>query len=582
MSRRVRRRPITTVLVAVLLGLVGPWLAPSIVSGSAQQRPVAPRVFNLDLPSTAPDSPLRARGVVASGDFETSPFRLVGLSWAHRSRVDLAASVRFRSGGIWSDWYDLEADEHHAPDPGGGESQQARGGTDPIVVPESNALQVRVSSLSGRIPPGLRVDLVDPGQSSADAVVAVADSSAAVAAVQAPRIFTRAEWGADETLRSDVVEYGNVDGAIIHHTVTANSYSQDEVPAIIRSIYAFHVQSRGWRDIGYNFLVDRFGRIWEGRFGGVDKPVVGAHTSGYNYVSFGASAIGTFTADEPTTATTDAFARLVAWKLEREGVDPAGTTQLNGTSMQAVSGHRDANQTLCPGDRLYAKLGSIRAQAASLVANGTLDAAAVARFVDQVYSDFLGRQPTANERSAASDAVLSGRLSRYEVATQLSNTDEWIGTRVTRFYRDTLGREPDQGGLDGWVAAIKRGMPIAQAAAGFYASEEYYRGFGGGTDAGWVADLYAKLLNRPPDADGLNGWVAALRAGMQRDYLAAGFYGSPESLANRIDDLYRELLGRPAEPGGIRSWSPVVQVQGDLVLAAALAGSLEYFQRAQR
>ena len=68
----------------------------------------------------------------------------------------------------------------------------------------------------------------------------------------------------------------------MHHTVNANDYTADEVPGIMRSIYAYHVKSRGWRDIGYNFLVDRFGRIWEGRYGGIDKPVVGAHTCGYN------------------------------------------------------------------------------------------------------------------------------------------------------------------------------------------------------------------------------------------------------------------------------------------------------------
>ena len=68
----------------------------------------------------------------------------------------------------------------------------------------------------------------------------------------------------------------------VHHTVNANDYTRDEVPGILRSIYAYHTQSRGWSDVGYNFLVDRFGRIWEGRYGGVDRPVVGAHTLGYN------------------------------------------------------------------------------------------------------------------------------------------------------------------------------------------------------------------------------------------------------------------------------------------------------------
>ena len=88
--------------------------------------------------------------------------------------------------------------------------------------------------------------------------------------------------------------YGTVKTGFIHHTVNANNYTAEQVPALLRGIYAYHTQSRGWRDIGYNFLVDRFGRIWEGRWGGVNRAVVGAHTLGYNEVSFAMSAIGNF------------------------------------------------------------------------------------------------------------------------------------------------------------------------------------------------------------------------------------------------------------------------------------------------
>ena len=108
----------------------------------------------------------------------------------------------------------------------------------------------------------------------------------------------------------------------MHHTVNANDYTEAQVPGIIRSIYAYHVQSRGWSDIGYNFLVDRFGRIWEGRYGGVDKPVVGAHTLGYNEYSFAMSAIGNFDVVQPPEAMLQAYGALFAWKLALHGVDP--------------------------------------------------------------------------------------------------------------------------------------------------------------------------------------------------------------------------------------------------------------------
>src|SRR5699024_1408108 len=118
-----------------------------------------------------------------------------------------------------------------------------------------------------------------------------------------PTIYSRAQWGANEKLRDkSSLRYGTISGGFVHHTVNANDYTAEQVPGIIRSIYAYHTRSRGWSDIGYNFLVDRFGRIWEGRFGGVDKAVVGAHTLGYNDYSFAMSAIGNFETVRPSQA----------------------------------------------------------------------------------------------------------------------------------------------------------------------------------------------------------------------------------------------------------------------------------------
>ena len=131
-----------------------------------------------------------------------------------------------------------------------------------------------------------------------------------------PYIYSRAQWGANEKLRDQTARrYGTVKAGFIHHTVNANNYTAAQVPALLRGIYAYHTQSRGWRDIGYNYLVDRFGRIWEGRCGGVDQAVVGAHTLGYNEVSFAMSAIGNFDIAQPPQAVLNAYARLFAWKL---------------------------------------------------------------------------------------------------------------------------------------------------------------------------------------------------------------------------------------------------------------------------
>lgn len=213
------------------------------------------------------------------------------------------------------------------------------------------------------------------------------------------------------------------------------------------------------------------------------------------------------------------------------------------------------------------------------IATATPDRSATEAFVSRVYRDFLSRSPSGSELSAWSDRVQRGQVSRYELATTLSQSPEWISTVITRFYRDTLRREPDASGLAGWVRAAQSGMPVAQIAAAFYASPEYFQNVGRSDNQTWVRDLYRKLLLREPDQGGVDGWVRALQAGMGRDTLAFGFYQAQETVQVRIDRLYRTLLGRPADDGAIRSWSGFVRDNGDLSLAAALAASNEYYQR---
>ena len=230
----------------------------------------------------------------------------------------------------------MEYDAEHGPSPTSAEARNAKPGTDPFVVGAVDDVQLKVTSDTGRAPTGLTLDVVDPGTSGADAspepitpdeAAEIAPPSpakstspanmpvAARSATPMPNIYSRADWGADERLRDCCVEYGEVHAGFVHHTVNANGYSRREVPAILRGIYAYHTQSRGWRDIGYNYLIDRFGRIWEGRYGGITMPVVGAHTLDYNENSFAASAIGNYETAQPSSAMIDAYARLYAWKL---------------------------------------------------------------------------------------------------------------------------------------------------------------------------------------------------------------------------------------------------------------------------
>lgn len=351
---------------------------------------------------------------------QVAPFSLVGVTWDDpAAHLDAAVQVRTRAAGTgaWSGWQAVEAHTDDAPDPG---DRQGRGATSPLWVGDSDGVQVRVrpgasgdrsGTSATSLPGGLRLEMVDPGDDGPAGPADTPDSpvqdgrvvepvavpgaapvtelpelskeetEAAAGGTRyigaRPRIITRAGWGADEKLREPGFVYTNtVKAVFVHHSATGNGYSCAGAPALIRSIYRYHVQSSGWRDIGYNFLVDKCGNIYEGRAGGVAKPVFGAHTLGFNTDSMGVAVLGTYSSVAAPAAALRAVSRLAAWKLGLSGGNPVATTHLvsgggnlykKGTSVRlnVISGHRDGFATECPGTRLYAQLGAARRSAAA-------------------------------------------------------------------------------------------------------------------------------------------------------------------------------------------------------------------------
>lgn len=323
----------------------------------------------------------------------------VGVTWAHGVEMGhdaIGMQARTRQDGRWTGWTTIDYHDEHGPDPDSLEGQRSRPGSEPLLVGEVEKVQVRVSTRRAA-PADMRLAVIDPGEATRSArQVAAIDTAdldgraggsdtvpasyavtaeddagnestdqvalAAVETTSKPKIFSRAQWGADERMRdAPSLHYGEVHAAFVHHTVNANDYTRAQVPAILRGIYAYHTRSRGWSDVGYNFLVDRFGRIWEGRYGGVDRPVVGAHTLGYNENSFAMSAIGNFEVAKPTAKIVKAYGRLFAWKLSLHGVSAGSTKQwVASRNFAAINGHRDADSTACPGKYLYRKLDRIR------------------------------------------------------------------------------------------------------------------------------------------------------------------------------------------------------------------------------
>ncbi|MFD9358967.1 peptidoglycan recognition protein [Streptomyces sp. NPDC060031] len=244
-----------------------------------------------------------------------------------------------------------------------------------MAMAESSAANVPMAPLGAKEIPAL-----DKADSTADAVLAddTLEAAARPYIGPRPRIVTRKGWGADENLRENGFVYTNtVKAAFVHHTASGNNYACKDAPAVLRSLYRYHVISSGWRDIGYNFAVDKCGTVYEGRAGGVARPVMGAHTMGFNTDSMGVAVIGSFTSNAPPSAAVDAVARLTAWKLGLFGADPRAKTTLKSgggnrypkgknVSMNVISGHRDGFATECPGRRLYSLLPPTRNSSAKL------------------------------------------------------------------------------------------------------------------------------------------------------------------------------------------------------------------------
>ena len=302
-------------------------------------------------------------------------FDLVGLCWARGSRAEAQVRAR-RRGGRWTEWAALHPAGDHGPDDG-----RAPAGTDPAFVGAADELQLRLRgnprALRARFVRALPTATV--ARRVGERLRRRASTSARRQAAAGPsvRVITRSEWGGDSVPPRGPAEYGSVEVAFVHHTVTANTYAPEDSAAIVLGIARYHRDSNGWNDLGYNFLVDKYGQVFEGRAGGIDAPVIGAQAQGYNSVSTGVACLGTFSEVAQSEPGMEALARLIGWKLTLHGVPVQGqvtVTSAGGESnryragtpvtLERISGHRDGDATSCPGEVLYGQLADLRARAA--------------------------------------------------------------------------------------------------------------------------------------------------------------------------------------------------------------------------
>jgi N-acetylmuramoyl-L-alanine amidase-like protein len=285
-------------------------------------------------------------------------FDLVGLHWRGSGSVTFRTRSR---AGRWSGWHTAAAEDDDLPDHG----TEGRSGRDwrignPFWTGGAEAIQYRTH---GRVTQVRGFFVRSPN---------VAPRFRLPMTATAPDIITRGDWSADESIVRGAPRYADsVHLALVHHTAGSNSYAKSRSASIVRAIELYHVKGNGWNDIGYNFLVDRYGQVFEGRRGGIARAVIGAHAQGFNTGSVGVAVIGSFGSGGITAPARSALARLLAWRLDIDHVDPlssvvrvsSGNPRYRaGTpvTMKAIGGHRDAYPTSCPGAGLYAQLPGIR------------------------------------------------------------------------------------------------------------------------------------------------------------------------------------------------------------------------------
>lgn len=318
---------------------------------------------------------LRDAPIVGVTEMGLDPFTAIGVTTSSAGSVPVV--VRTVVDAEWTEWRELSMDADHRPD--GAEEARSRAGhtSEPLFVGRADGYELQAPADAGDV----QVHLV----TEADRRVAIVDGTDGAGA--APRINARSSWGA-RAPKVTPTDAGELKLAVIHHSVNSNGYSQPSVPAMLRSIQAYHMDANGWNDIAYNFAVDRFGGVWEARAGGIDRAIIGGHAYGFNTATTGVVVLGDYRSVAPSSASVAAVEDVIAWKLAQHHTPVTGTVTYRstvdthfgpaGTAVvrDRVVGHRDVRQTSCPGDGLQSRLGTIRANVRAKTAGAQRDAPA--------------------------------------------------------------------------------------------------------------------------------------------------------------------------------------------------------------
>lgn len=524
-------------------------------------------------------------------------FSSVGLTWTLDPAVaDVLIKVRVQDAvGTWGGWTELDPElVDETPNDQAAPGTQ-RGGTAPYWTGPSTGVEVEVLTVSGAAPQGLELVLIDPREAAADAAPAEPEiQDVANAAASMPPIYSRAQWGADESLMGWDPEYApTIKAATVHHTADSNNYSAADVPRILRSIYSFHSISRGWGDIGYNVIVDKFGRMWEGRSGGLASTVAGAHAGGFNSGTFGVSMLGNYDVAGTPQEMINAVAAVIAWKLGLYGVNPRGTTTLisggGGTArypagtpvnLPTIFGHRDVGNTTCPGSYGYARLPEIRDRVAaaigSLPGDASPESVAALRsssgqmsvFARGQDSSIYVRTSTASGEWRAWTAIPDGIASGPPAVVSYGNSMDIVIRGFDGGYWGNYATFDSEGRPSGWRGwyPLPGGGQFSSAPAIASAGPNLFTVMGRGMDGAvwqqnWTGSrwtgfrsLGGQLMSAPTiharTVNGTPGYIVyGLAVNARMSYLAASS-DDAAALYGWAGTGFYSRMGPSAEPGG--------------------------------
>lgn len=580
-------------MLACALGVLG-----AIVPAAARQ----PGTGHLEVQEVA----LAGRGRAAAGIGWTktvgvrSGTQMVDLTWT--GAPDGAVRVRVPDGhGGWGEWNTYRADPDEGPDAGG----NGRTGVGPLFLAPDGVGRVQVQVQDGKLG-DLRL--------AASRWVTPKAGSGAGAEAAGPAIHPRSEW-APGPWRPDKPGCTKAPKVmpqlrfvVVHHTDQSNAYRPSDVPGILAATYRFHVDGRGWCDIAYNLLIDRFGGVWQGRSGSIDLPIEGGHAKGFNTDSVGIALIGQHQTGEripsaaPSAASLLALRRTIAWKLSIHGLDATSPVRIvsNGSTrypkgkvvvLPRIQGHGDSSYTSCPGNRLRAGFAVLRAGVAADLRAAASPATwkpftSGQAFFGQLGVDARGRTTNAEAAQRTSQVVRSKRTVAAVADEALASApvDDRIGL-VARLHHAFTQAWPDTAALTALVAERDRGVKLDAMAAELATVPAFTRRYGGLGDADLVRALYRDLLGReaqPPEvADG----VQRLSTGTTRAAYVLRVADSQEhrgrvKVESNVQAIWFALLRRSPSASELATWSGRIRSGTPSASAVAgLLGSAEYLRR---